>query len=652
MKEKKHYIIASVFIAIYLIVQIFPPLWVLDSTSLRHFLFAIINLFSITYILFFFKPIKRSHLLNPISIAWYVLIFFMCISMFQSFNLAESLLTLNRWLIVFFLFIYLSYFLENFPKLIDFTFKITLFIALFNFLSLIIPYYYLETYKTGKISMLNGFYGNKNIFAVAVLFKLPLLYYGCLRKKGFYRYASAFLIIAMAFSIVVLSARASFIGLFLQLFVLSLFLIIYMLRNKNRKTLAISLSLILISSIFGVVLGDGFVNYNYKKYKAKEEVVDVRKENKYSFSNRWKSIEEKGSSGRNVIWNNTISLIKEKPLTGHGVGVHKIAIMKHEAAQKRNFVVSDHAHNDYLEMFSELGIFGLLAYISIYITAFILFLLTQISRKNDLSTKIISLLGFLTLITYMNDAMFNFPLERADAQLYLAFSLAMILFSYYRRQDKGMGLRKWVIILIGLVSIPIAYFETLHFVSSIMQKQRTKQMNGSLKVWYSGDEWLRRFPRIPNIDEGTRSIPTNIAAVYAREGKYREAIDLIIDDRSNPYNGLREYRLANFYYKLGKPDSVEYYSRQLMRMKPKSYYPINLLFRQFKEIGEFEKAEDLILEYVDIYPMEAKAWRDIILMQYHNYEFEKAEYNLERAKDFLPNHRLIRDIGDLFEENE
>ena len=107
------------------------------------------------------------------------------------------------------------------------------------------------------------------IFAVALLFKLPFLYYAFLRFKKFIRYYSLILIFLITFCLVIISTRSSFIGLFLQLTVLSLYGAFYLVRSKNLKTIfnhAKPYLLIVIIALLGFFLGDAFLKYNFEQY--------------------------------------------------------------------------------------------------------------------------------------------------------------------------------------------------------------------------------------------------------------------------------------------------------------------------------------------------------------------------------------------------
>lgn len=646
--NNKVFILASTAITILLLTQIFPPLWVLDSTSLKHFFFSVTLLGVLSFLSFFSFKGKISFntrlLTNRITISWFILLSFMLISFLQAINVPESILTLNRWVIILILYLVLSLLIENKPRLFQTILTLSLIIATFNVLSCILPYYYLEVYSNPRKNLyLNGFYGNKNIFAAAILFKLPFLYYIVFfRKKGL-RIFALILIFFLSFTLVILSARTSFLGLIMQGVILIGFITYYHIKHKPNIKLIKPSIIILLAIGSGLLAGDGFVKFNFEHFARHSKAAEVYDfdANNYTVASRLRSIEEGNSKGRLIIWKNTIEIIKSKPILGYGVGNHKVAIMKVEAKQKPNFVVSDHAHNDYLEMFSELGIFGLLSYLFLFLSSGILFLKTQIKKRIRTNSRFISLTGFLGMVTYMNDAMFNFPLERADMQLYLALSLSLILIAYLREKKQDTKPTKLPFYILLLIIIPVTLLETMHFTSSIMQKEKILQTNGNKRINYTAEQWARRFPPIPTIDESTNPIALTIGMRFDIEKKYRQAIDIIINDKSNPYYGLREFRLSNYYLKLGKLDSAEFYARRCIEMKPICYDPVRTLYYKYRNLKEYNTAEAIIDNFLKRYKDEPKAWIDIIDINKRKKDLRKMGILLDSALFYHPDNKEL-----------
>ncbi|MBP1646236.1 MAG: hypothetical protein H6Q16_1811 [Bacteroidetes bacterium] len=642
---KKIYFVGSILIAIYLLIQIFPPLWVLDSTTMKHYVFSLLNVFSIIFILFYIRKkeyiIPQSIFKNKISYSWLLLILIMLVSFFQSMNIAESIVTLNRWLIIYLLFIYFSIFLNKKPSLFRNIVNITIIISVINVLWCIIAYYVVGAHVNPRNNLyLNGFYGNKNIFAAAILFKLPFLYYAFVFKKNWTKWFSLFLIFSLTFCLVILSARTSFIGLIMQLTLLFAFALFIVLKLKKSKKI-IFLSLIIISSaLLGFVGGDRFLKYNFNRYCVSShnaQKYDLT-EDSYSVSNRFKSIEEGNSKGRLKIWRNTITIIKDNPIKGYGVGNHKLAIMKVETPQKFNFIVSDHAHNDYLEMWSELGIFGLIIYLLLFTSAFFLFIKTQWKTNISKTTRFISFVGLLCVVNYMNDAMFNFPLERADCQLYLALGMVLILVSYIKtkKETNPASTKKIVFYIIAFLTIGITTIETMHYMSSILQKTKILQTNGNKRIKFTAEQWNKIFPPLPTIDENANPIALTKGMRYDAEKNWRKAIDVIINDKSNPYLALKEYRLSNYYFKLGMQDSAEYWARESMKMKPLCYDPVKILVRKYSKENRYDISDTIITNYISKYKFNKNSYLDLIDVKLKLNQKEEILNVLDSALYYFP----------------
>ena len=69
--------------------------------------------------------------------------------------------------------------------------------------------------------------------------------------------------------------------------------------------------------------------------------------------------DEISADTRVQIWRDTVGLIKAYPLSGCGLGAYESCFLRFKTAAPMNTV--DYAHNDYLQVLAELGIFGFLA---------------------------------------------------------------------------------------------------------------------------------------------------------------------------------------------------------------------------------------------------------------------------------------------------
>lgn len=632
----------KILVCFLLLLQLFPPLWIQDVTSLRHFLLAIFDI-SVLGILLVGLWKNKISISNPIKfkplLIFLLLFIWMLISMLWAINKVESIAVWNRWFLVFVCACLLGIVLDSNNKIFRLLVVCSMFIALVNVLTCIIGYYHFDLHISQRRNlMLNGGYGNKNIFAVCLLFKLPFLYYALLRYKSVWKIVSSVLIAGVCFCLVILSTRSTFIGLFFHLIILVGYGLLEKFRFKANNKYILYTGLATIFAIGGFFIGNKFIEYNYNKY------ANRNIQNNYSVAARVQTIEDGNSKGRLLIWKNTVEIIKMNPIWGYGIGNHKLNIMRVEAKKKMNYVVSDHAHNDFLEMQSELGIIGELLYILLYLSMAIVGIKIIIKKNTKQPYRLIALCSLLLLVTYMNDALFNFPNERATPQIYLAISLAIMMFAYLKTQRPNISWisAKYVVGTVGIMMLWFFYVESCHFVSSIVQHQRILCHNSHNKKHIHPSYWVNMAPWLPNIDESTKPIAINNAAMFAMEGDYRTAINMILVDNSNPFYGLKEYRLASYYAHLDMQDSSNYWADKCIEMKPLCYDPVSVKIGNCKKQGDVLGQIKLLENYLVREQKEERAWLSLINAYLQQGDYAMAEQTLQQSLMYkLENNRIL-----------
>jgi putative inorganic carbon (hco3(-)) transporter len=110
-------------------------------------------------------------------------------------------------------------------------------------------------------------------------------------------------------------------------------------------------------------------------------------------ANPWNSSRGFDDAGRLDFWNVTIELIKERPIVGQGFGTLKTAIVDHLATtpgvqrltETREEVSS---HNTWLDITGDMGVIGLLLWISIVVVAILGFLTPRWKQTREISTTL------------------------------------------------------------------------------------------------------------------------------------------------------------------------------------------------------------------------------------------------------------------------
>jgi hypothetical protein len=235
-----------------------------------------------------------------------------------------------------------------------------------------------------------GIFSNPNVFAV---FLFSILY----------------------FQIVNIKSKTSFNRIYFTLGSILNVLLIFM---TNSRTVLLSIIVIFVSfsilkyskvfsKLFFILLSGNFVFFSIYVFLAKSSIADTINKISYKFTNKY------FFSGREVIWREVVDYGITSPLIGHkvGIGVQEYIPNAHYY----------HVHNQYLQIFIESGLLGLLCFI------LLLFLIWN-QYLNNLHSHYVkwSACFFLGLLVYQN------------TEMSLFFNLLTI------------GLIQWLIISIGV----------------------------------------------------------------------------------------------------------------------------------------------------------------------------------------------------------
>ena len=120
-----------------------------------------------------------------------------------------------------------------------------------------------------------------------------------------------------------------------------------------------------------------------------------------------------GNHIRFAIWTDTLSLIQQHPLIGVGLGnlkVHFPSVQKESISLYTQYLKD--AHNDYLQIWAELGLVGLTLFVCLLASLGVFLVKTHKTCKDDLTKKLELQAMGLSLAGIGINALFCFPLER------------------------------------------------------------------------------------------------------------------------------------------------------------------------------------------------------------------------------------------------
>ncbi|MCB0646440.1 MAG: O-antigen ligase family protein [Saprospiraceae bacterium] len=253
-----------------------------------------------------------------------------------------------------------------------------------------------------KVATMNG---HKNLFSSFAFLLIGVQTYGMFRHKSTWWQLT--LVAVLFILIVILRSRAAL----LAVFIFGLILIFALVQGKMKHIERKRFWQILIgsSALFAAAL---------LLLMSTSTTQDLNKLLPTNFLSTLSGQE------RSFVWYKTIQQLSDNWLLGSGIGNWKINFpaLNIEGAYRLQTMdaVFTRTHNDFLEVFSELGIFGILSFIGIFVLA-IVRLLKKKSDENKFQR--FSLLGLF--VGYMIISFFDFPKERVEHNLLLAFILAL-----------------------------------------------------------------------------------------------------------------------------------------------------------------------------------------------------------------------------------
>lgn len=142
------------------------------------------------------------------------------------------------------------------------------------------------------------------------------------------------------------------------------------------------------------------------------------------------NLEEGSNAGRLIIWKQAADVFREHPISGVGIGNYSFYLFPEE-----KYRTPIYAHNAYLDIASEMGIFALIAWIGIFLSSF--WQLFKIIKKTaDKNLRIISIGLFGGLIWFSVHCFFETPIYSPQvlAMLMIIFGTIVGVREIYKKE--------------------------------------------------------------------------------------------------------------------------------------------------------------------------------------------------------------------------
>jgi O-antigen ligase len=309
------------------------------------------------------------------------------------------------------------------------------------------------------------------------------------------------------------------------------------------------------------------------------------------------------ADGRLFIYRNTLSMVADKPITGHGYGGFNAQYMNYQAAffannpdapQALNAGGGGYAFNEYLKHATEFGMAGLILMLAVIAIAF---MSKPGAAKNPNQAvsdhaKLEMLISRAMLISVCVFALASYPGKVLPVKIALVFSLASLARCTRvwqpgcRVPTAGLWLIKAIVVLV--------FVPALFFLPGFLKTSKQAQ-----KDWLSAYRFyqLGAYPQAINIFEKAYPVLhyngnflTNYGKALSMAGLHYEAIEIMQKAAWTQPGTVAYTALGDSYKATNQYEEAEKAYAHASNMIPSRLYPKYLLAKLFEETEQNEKA--------------------------------------------------------------
>ena len=563
-------LIALFFVIGFLAIDFLPNFNSIEIVSPQYLYLAFINILMGFY--FYKNPALITQQFVSVfksnyAISAYMVFLLICgLSIFIAKYFSLAIISWMQLLIVFFLFINLSLLLFNRLYLIN---RIVFIVVMTVFIQCVLEInHFIESSKaesiTAALSNLKGNTGSINIFAANLVGKIPFLLFGIFVFSKWKKWLTILTLFLATLLILLTASRASFLGLSIEIVV---FIALLFKINSDKKTSLLTTATIVLPLIVA------FFTANIIFEKGNNSGRFSTLNNRITQTN---NITDRSTNERLNYWQNALQIIEKNPVLGIGIGNWKVESIPYEKFQSNNIRLSEHTHNDFLEITSETGLLNGLVFLSVFVIG--LFInMKKIIKESDIQSRLIALLTLLMIITYGIDALLNFPLHRPTMQINLGLFLVLTLINVPKTNSEVplIHAKKGILMLI-LLSVITIYFSFIYFKANQLEYDIKVDSNlPENQQVLTSDYLLTRMPLLIEFSSSSQTFSEMLGKLYLKEKNYNKAHACFnLSEKINPYLGQSDY----FRYKIAKErgivDSAYIYAKKAFDYRPRceSFY--------------------------------------------------------------------------------
>lgn len=607
-----------------------------DQVLVLRFLF-LSGILLLYFLLAFFnrkEKILRIEILQlPVFLCWLLFLIVSVFSLVNAINPVEGLFDISRTALLFLLLLVLVNEISMNKGLESFV----VFVSLANLVYLLTGYIQYFRFAFGHDDLqalykVIGIWTHKNFFSSMLFLQFPVMLYGLNFQKK-YRKALAVLIFFNLNLIFLLQTRSVWLSVLSFAFVMAFFMLVFRNKLKNgeealkfRGNIRLA-GIILVLSVLSA-WGLTSISVHQKLDSRAAEKKISRSDDGVNQEKSIKNIDERAATMFDVreantrhrieMWKMSFRMIKKHPLLGIGAGNWKIAVADYlpEDYNKNYFNNIRRPHNDLLWIFSEKGIFALLAYVAFFVFL-ILFAFRIIKKESDFRKKIIAIIAISAIAGYFADSMLSFPYERMEHQVMLMFYCALIISIYLNCCPLFLKKDGWL----------MKNSKSVHLTALFIL---------ILTTWL-GKTWLQDERNIKKAISGIMSGRWNLTEENAEKAVHPLAQ---LDARNVP----SAWYCGKAWEMMGDQQKALEYLELAYKQNPNFILALIDLGSVYGKTGRTDDAVELFKKAIRIYPGSRDGWQNLGAAYYQNKQYEEALKCFEKLNELKYDPEVVKII--------
>lgn len=487
----------------------------------------------------------------------------------------------------------------------------------------------------------HGLMANRNLFGSAQALVFPFVIYLVYKDKGVWKFLSVFITFCLIGSLYVSQTRSAWVSgtlIFMTVVGASYWLLPDYRKKATQFVIICAMS---CAVIYGLVQFDKALNTRPKPSR-KANNVELANKGDSTASNPKKVVAKKtnpkakqskknqggydlfffkvtGGSvkERLVVWQESIGIIKDKPVFGVGPGNWKVSVPYYRIGGIRNDygkIVRIRPHNIYVQILTENGFIGAVLYFGAWVLVLLMAIKVLIGTK-DRKEKLLMILMIAGFFSFASDGMFSFPLERYEHTLFLHIMMGIVIGKYllsFANQDltkKYNWTRLMVFPIVGLLSWNIFLGMERHRFEYHMNRakvfQKRKDNKKIVKEVKAGkSKWVTLDPNKDPLEIQSAMAFKNIGKSFKDKGKEK---------------------VSNLYY-----DSAMVEAKQALAYNPHSTRNLNTLGTIYTETKRYNEAIEIYKKALYYAPFYEVTLKNLALNYIYSKDYKSCLETLEK----------------------